>query len=112
HQPPEGWVCESHSVVEKQDKNYDGMAHRKEAILRNRTIMTSAALALVIALTGVGNVGSASGAIFKAQEAKPAQSTDKRADALKKYLEAQRLDQAGNYPGAVAAYKEALALDP
>src|SRR4029077_4059643 len=54
----------------------------------------------------------ASGASFKAQENKPAQGGDKRADALKKYLEAQRMDQAGNYPGAVAAYKEALALDP
>ena len=47
-----------------------------------------------------------------AQETKPPQSSDKRADALKKYLEAQRLEQAGNYPGAVAAYKEALTLDP
>jgi tetratricopeptide (TPR) repeat protein len=38
--------------------------------------------------------------------------SDKRAEALKKYLEAKRLDQAGNYAGAVAAYKEGLALDP
>lgn len=40
------------------------------------------------------------------------QEPDKRAQALKKFLEAQRLEQAGNYPGAVAAYKEAIALDP
>jgi len=55
---------------------------------------------------------TALGATFKAQDTKPQQPGDKRAEALKKYLEAQRLDQAGNYPGAVAAYKEALALDP
>lgn len=40
------------------------------------------------------------------------QESDKRAQALKKFLEAQRLEQAGNYPSAVAAYKEAIALDP
>src|SRR5207247_1925820 len=38
--------------------------------------------------------------------------SDKRAQALKKYLEAQRLDHDGNYSGAVAAYKEAISLDP
>jgi len=57
------------------------------------------------------NVESVLGAGFSAQD-KESQSADKRADALKKYLEAKRLDEAGNYPGAVAAYKEALALDP
>ena len=55
---------------------------------------------------------SASGAGFRAQDSKPEQSADKRAEALKKYLEAKRLDDAGNYPGAVAALKEALILDP
>jgi tetratricopeptide (TPR) repeat protein len=49
----------------------------------------------------------------KAQDNKPApQSADKRELALKKYLDAQRLEQANNFPGAVAAYKEAIALDP
>lgn len=65
-----------------------------------------------MALTGAANVKSVSAAGFRVQENKESQSTDKRADALKKYLEAKRLDEAGNYPGAVAAYKEALALDP
>lgn len=37
---------------------------------------------------------------------------DKQAQAAKKYLEAKRLEDTGNYPGAVAAYKEAIALDP
>ncbi len=43
------------------------------------------------------------------QTAAPAQ--DKRADALKKFLEGKRLEQAGNYSGAVGAYKEAIDLD-
>lgn len=80
--------------------------------MRNNKFTAGAVLALVIALAGGANVKSAFGAIFKAQDTKPAQSGDKRAEALKKYLEAQRLEQAGNYPGAVAAYKEALTLDP
>jgi tetratricopeptide (TPR) repeat protein len=84
--------------------------------LRNNKFTVGAALALITALAGVTNVQSASGASFKAQENKPAQGaaqgSDKRAGALKKYLEAQRLEQAGNYPGAVTAYKEALTLDP
>ena len=70
------------------------------------------ALAMALAVAVVASAKPASGASFKAQENKPSQSGDKRAEALKKYLEAQRMDQAGNYPGAVAAYKEALALDP
>jgi tetratricopeptide (TPR) repeat protein len=37
---------------------------------------------------------------------------DKRAQAAKKYLEAKRLEDANNIPAAVAAYKEAVALDP
>ncbi|HKY05341.1 MAG TPA: tetratricopeptide repeat protein, partial [Blastocatellia bacterium] len=35
-----------------------------------------------------------------------------RSQALQKYLEGQRLEQAGNYTGATAAFKEAIALDP
>ncbi|MEK6285887.1 MAG: tetratricopeptide repeat protein [Acidobacteriota bacterium] len=80
--------------------------------MRNNKFTVSAALALMMALASAANVEWAFGAGFKAQDNKPAQSADKRADALKKYLEAQRLEQAGNYPGAVAAYKEALTLDP
>ena len=80
--------------------------------MRNNKFTAGTVLALVIALAGAVNARASFGAIFIAQETKPAQSSDKRADALKKYLEAQRLEQAGNYPGAVAAYKEALTLDP
>jgi len=80
--------------------------------LRNNKFIASAALALAMLLVGAANVESASGAGFRAQNNSQSQSADKRADALKKYLEAKRLDDAGNYPGAVAAYKEALALDP
>ena len=80
--------------------------------MRNNKFTAGAALALAMTLTGAANVGSVLGADFRVQENKESQSADKRADALKKYLEAKRLDEAGNYPGAVAAYKEALALDP
>lgn len=80
--------------------------------MRNNKFTTSAALAMAIVLAGAANVGSAFAGGFSAQEKKQPESSDKRADALKKYLEAQRLEQAGNYPGAVAAYKEALELDP
>ena len=80
--------------------------------MRNHKFTAGAILALVVALASGANLKSVYGAGFTAQDNKPAQSSDKRADALKKYLEAQRLEQAGNYPGAVAAYKEALTLDP
>src|SRR5215467_5660854 len=40
------------------------------------------------------------------------QGTDKKTEALKKYLEAQRLEKANNYTGAVNAYKDAIVLDP
>ena len=78
--------------------------------MRNNKFTASAILVLAMAIAGA-NVESVLGAGFSAQD-KESQSADKRADALKKYLEAKRLDEAGNYPGAVAAYKEALALDP
>jgi len=81
--------------------------------LRNKIINVSAVLTATLAVLWMSTtLETALGATFKAQDAKPQQTGDKRAEALKKYLEAQRLDQAGNYPGAVAAYKEALALDP
>jgi tetratricopeptide (TPR) repeat protein len=83
----------------------------KGSKLKNNRLNASATFALVMALVALVAVKSASGAAFKLQDAKQA-DTDKRAEALKKYLEAQRLEQAGNYPGAVAAYKEALVLDP
>jgi tetratricopeptide (TPR) repeat protein len=41
-----------------------------------------------------------------------AQRIDNRAQALKKFLEAQSLEKSGNYPAAVTAYKEAVTLDP
>ncbi|HJZ66540.1 MAG TPA: tetratricopeptide repeat protein [Blastocatellia bacterium] len=83
----------------------------RKATLRNNTITVSAILVLLMTLAGSANAKPAPGAAFRAQD-KQTQSTDKRAEALKKYLAAQRLEQAGNYSGAVSAYKEALALDP
>ncbi|HKA22857.1 MAG TPA: tetratricopeptide repeat protein [Blastocatellia bacterium] len=79
--------------------------------MKNHRLAASAVLALVIALIAFSGVKPALGAAFKFQDSKQS-DTDKRADALKKYLDAQRLEKDGNYPAAVAAYKEALALDP
>jgi tetratricopeptide (TPR) repeat protein len=96
-----------------QTEVYATGAHRKGVTLRNNKLTFGGVLALVIALAGVANVKSAFGARVQEKAAQaPTQGSDKRADALKKYLEAQRMEQAGNYPGAVAAYKEALLLDP
>jgi thioredoxin-like negative regulator of GroEL len=65
-----------------------------------------------MALVALVAVKSASGASFKLQESKQA-TPDKRAEALKKYLEAQRLEQAGNLPGRQwQLIKRALVLDP
>ncbi len=66
----------------------------------------------IIALTLIFAPGARGQEVKTAQETKPAQASDNRAQALKKYLEAQRLEQSGNFPGAVAAYKEAITLDP
>ena len=47
------------------------------------------------------------------QEVKDAaQRVDNRAQALKKFLEAQGFEKTGNFSAAVAAYKEAVTLDP
>jgi tetratricopeptide (TPR) repeat protein len=64
----------------------------------------------MIALVAVALCVTTGGPVF-AQEA-PAKAADKRAEAIKKYLEAQRLEQDGNYSAAVSAYKEAIELDP
>jgi hypothetical protein len=61
--------------------------------LRNNKFTAGAALVLAIALAGTANVDSVLGAVFRAQDNKESQSADKRADALKKYLEAKRLDE-------------------
>ncbi len=72
------------------------------------------ALAMFGATFAQAALKSALGATFMAstQDDKGKQATDKRAEAAKKYLEGRRLEEAGNYSGAVAAYKEAIALDP
>ena len=66
----------------------------------------------IIALTLILAPAARGQEVKTAQETKPVQASDNRAQALKKYLEAQRLEQSGNFPGAVAAYKEAITLDP
>lgn len=86
-------------------------------MIKNRMVMIGAVLMATALVGTAGAVGSASAAARAQdsqdkQEKKDAADSANRAQALKKYLEAQRLDQAGNYSGAVAAYKEALSLDP
>jgi tetratricopeptide (TPR) repeat protein len=75
----------------------------------------SAVLAFALLILSSADVKSVLGAGFvpqaAAQENKDSKS-DKQAQAAKKYLEAKRLEDTGNYPGAVTAYKEAIALDP
>jgi tetratricopeptide (TPR) repeat protein len=68
------------------------------------------ALALVVAPFSA-SLKAAPAAGFAAQDNKDTQA-EKRAQAAKKYLEAKRLEDAGNLSAAVAAYKEAVALDP
>ena len=100
-------------IAENFQKTQVEICGRKVAILRNKLISVGSALAVFFIVTVlVMTAETALGATFKVQDPKAPQASDKRAEALKKYLEAQRLNQAGNYPGAVAAYKEALALDP
>ncbi|HWO02664.1 MAG TPA: tetratricopeptide repeat protein [Blastocatellia bacterium] len=85
-------------------------------MIKNRIVIIGA---LVIALALVGAAVAQSTARVTAQpqdgakqEKKDGQGSDKRPQALSKYLEAKRLEEAGNYPGAVSAYKEAVELDP
>ncbi|HXG65567.1 MAG TPA: tetratricopeptide repeat protein, partial [Blastocatellia bacterium] len=73
---------------------------KREIMVRN--IVAALALCFLLANAGLS---------FPLTQQAQGQS-DNRAKALTKYLEAQRLEQAGNFPGAVAAYKEAIALDP
>jgi tetratricopeptide (TPR) repeat protein len=97
--------------MDVQNDGCNSHLEEKGSKLKNNRLAASAILALVIALVAFSEVKSALGAAAGVQDSKQS-DTDKRAEALKKYLEAQRLEKDGNYPGAVAAYKEALVLDP
>ena len=83
-----------------------------------KSIIVALALALVPASARAAQSGAdvkpapAAGSTAAAQDNKNAQSTDNRAQAARKYLEGKRLEESGNFPGAVAAYREAIALDP
>ncbi|MFP5263487.1 MAG: tetratricopeptide repeat protein [Blastocatellia bacterium] len=90
--------------------------------MKKDTLIKSMAVVLALSLAPAGAAARQAGAGVKpapaagseaaAQENKDAQSTDKRAQAARKYLEGRRLEEAGNFPGAVTAYREAIALDP
>ncbi|HEU4386850.1 MAG TPA: hypothetical protein VFV34_03570, partial [Blastocatellia bacterium] len=68
-------------------------------------IITICALTSVLSALCAPDPAAATARANQAASAAQDQSTDKRAQALKKFLEAQNLEKAGNYPGAVAAYK-------
>lgn len=83
-----------------------------------KTILSGVSLTLALA-GAAGDAKAAATASFTSfAEALPAitqsQTTPApdRAAALKKFLEAQNHESAGNFPAAVAAYKEAITLDP
>ncbi|MGA9769502.1 MAG: tetratricopeptide repeat protein [Blastocatellia bacterium] len=79
--------------------------------MRKNIMVKSMFVAFALLLLSSADVKSVLGAGFVGQENKDSKA-DKQAQAAKKYLEAKRLEDTGNYPGAVAAYKEAIALDP
>jgi tetratricopeptide (TPR) repeat protein len=85
------------------------------------------AIALLTAASGMARGGSKASQLLAGQSGRDVQATsqdkpsgdqpsgvqgDKKSEALKKYLEAQRLEKANNYTGAVNAYKDAIGLDP
>jgi tetratricopeptide (TPR) repeat protein len=103
------------------------MMDRKEAVTLTRIALnTFAAVALTLLMNAPVALGASTNGVLKqalesgfgaqspagAQESKPLQATDSKGQALRKYLEAQRLEQAGNFSAAVASYKEAIVLDP
>src|SRR5262245_44096947 len=84
------------------------------SILKRVSTSASVLAAFVLASSSVVNAGPVSNLISKsvASQNQETKEPEKRAQALKKYLEAQRLERDGNYSGAVAALKEATTLDP
>jgi tetratricopeptide (TPR) repeat protein len=88
--------------------------------LKKNSMVKSIALALALSITpaSVAQSGAdtkqapAASPAVSSQDNKSAQGADKRAEAARKYLEGKRLEESGNFPGAVAAYREAVTLDP
>lgn len=80
---------------------------------KNRKVMTGALVAALVLVGAQAVFGSADAGFGRNIQDKQDKKdgSDKRAQALNKYLEAKRLEEAGNYSGAVAAYKEAVELD-
>lgn len=86
-------------------------------MIKNRMMMIGALL-IALALVGTADALGSAPVAGRAQtsqdkqEKKDTSGSDKRGQALSKYLEAKRLEEASNYSGAVTAYKEAIELDP
>jgi tetratricopeptide (TPR) repeat protein len=90
-------------------------------LIKNKIVITGVAAALMLSAMPQPSINaqSVSGltamTVFAQQSAPPPAQDNKsenRTKALKKYLEAQGFEQAGNFSAAVAAYKEAITLDP
>jgi tetratricopeptide (TPR) repeat protein len=101
-------------ALEIRAKNKKGSS----LLIKNRIVISSAAVALLLSATPQNSTRAQSLSSLKAttvvaqQPAAQDNKTENRTKALKKYLEAQGFEQSGNYSAAVAAYKEAISLDP
>jgi tetratricopeptide (TPR) repeat protein len=80
-------------------------------LIKNKLIVGVAAMALLLS-TLPQNPLYAQSQNATPQAASQDPKSDNRTKALKKYLEAQNFEQSGNFSAAVAAYKEAITLDP
>lgn len=79
-----------------------------------KTILTGVTVALALSGAPAG-VAKPKAAQERAQPQPAVMQTEKKQDraaALKKFLEGQNYENAGNFPAAVTAYKEAITLDP
>lgn len=87
-------------------------------MIKNKIVITGAAVALLLSAMPQSSSNAQNLSALKSATAltqQPAAQDNKsenRTKALKKYLEAQGFEQSGNFSAAVAAYKEAVSLDP
>ncbi len=90
-------------------------------MIKNKIMITGVAAAFVLSAIPQNSINAQNLPGLKAmtvlaQQTAPPPAQDNKSEnrtkALKKYLEAQGFEQTGNFSAAVAAYKEAIVLDP